>query len=58
MTAPQVMCLFFMFMIGGVTLNFATDGDMPRRKRRVLIACAIFWLGPPLYFVWTKGVLG
>ena len=58
MTAPQVICLFFMAMIGGITLIFLSPEDMSRRKRLALTACAVFWLAPPLYFIWTKGVMG
>jgi hypothetical protein len=58
MTPAQQICLFFMFIIGGTGLVFAADSDTPRYKRPLLIAWTIFWLGPPLYFIWTKGVMG
>jgi hypothetical protein len=59
MTTAQMICLFFMLMIG--VLSAPTIGiwdDMSRRKRVLLVAWLVFWLGPPLYFIWTKGVLG
>jgi hypothetical protein len=31
---------------------------MSRRKQFLLLAWLVFWLGPPLYFIWTKGVMG
>jgi hypothetical protein len=57
MTPSQQICLSLMFLIGGMGLCFLDEG-LSRRKRLILIAWAIFWLGPPLYFIWTKGVLG
>jgi hypothetical protein len=48
-----------MFFIGMVAIGLITGWDrMPRRKQFFIIAWLVFWLGPPLYFIWTKGVLG
>ena len=59
MTSAQVTCLSFMFFIGMVAIGLITGWDrMPRRKQFFIIAWLVFWLGPPLYFIWTKGVLG
>jgi hypothetical protein len=60
MTSTQMICLFFMFCIGGLSAPTipAFWDEMTRRKRVLLVAWLVFWLGPPLYFIWTKGVLG
>jgi hypothetical protein len=58
MTAQQ-SCLLFMFAIGTVSATFLINWDhTPRRQRFLIVAWLVFWLGPPLYFIWTKGVLG
>jgi hypothetical protein len=57
MITTQALSLLFMFVVGGMGLCFL-DERVSRRKRLILIAWAIFWLGPPLYFIWTKGVMG
>ncbi len=59
MMTDQQSCLLLMFAIGGVSSPLLIGWDhMPRRKRALIIAWLVFWLGPPLYFIWTKGVLG
>jgi hypothetical protein len=30
----------------------------PTRQRIAIAVWLAFWLGPPLYFIWTKGVMG
>jgi hypothetical protein len=57
MIPTQALSLFVMFVVGVMSLSFL-DERLSRRKRLILIAWVIFWLGPPLYSVWTKGVLG
>jgi hypothetical protein len=48
-----------MFVIGAGAIGLITGWDrMPRRKQFFIVAWLVFWLGPPLYFIWTKGVLG
>lgn len=59
MGADQTLCLFLMFLIG--IMAFPTTAfwaDMNKWQRGLLIAWVAFWLGPPIYFVWTKGVMG
>jgi hypothetical protein len=56
----QHVCLLAMSAVGYWSLAVLTDRDwrLPRRKRILWGAWLVFWLGPPLYFIWTKGVLG
>jgi len=60
MNGEQLICLFFMSCIGGLSapaIPYHWDKMTPRQ--RVLgVAWLAFWLGPPMYFLWTKGVLG
>jgi len=59
MGADQTFCLFLMFLIGGFSsCASAFWSDMTRAQRFLFIAWLAFWLGPPIYFVWTKGVMG
>ncbi len=60
MTDGQIICLFFMFCIGalGVPPIPVLWDEMTPRQRALAVAWLVFWLGPPLYFIWTKGVLG
>jgi hypothetical protein len=60
MSGEQFICLFFMFWIGalsGAPILYHWD-EMTPRQRALAVAWLVFWLGPPLYFIWTKGVLG
>jgi hypothetical protein len=48
-----------MFAIGLVSSILLAEWDiMSRRRQFLLVAWLVFWLGPPLYFIWTKGVMG
>lgn len=59
MTDGQVICLSIMFCIGGLSAPAIPFWDeMTPRQRALAVAWLVFWLGPPLYFIWTKGVLG
>jgi len=59
MMTAQITCLCFMSLIGTGCLGWVTEWDrMSRRKQFLIAAWLAFWLGPPLYFIWTKGVLG
>ncbi len=60
MTDAQVFCLTIMFMTGAVAAAFVTIfwEDMSQRKRRNVMTGLALWLGPPMYFLWTKGVMG
>lgn len=59
MMTAQFLSLTGMFLIGVFSAPRTVDWEnMSRRKRVLVIAWLIFWLGPPLYFIWTKGVLG
>lgn len=59
MSYEQTFCLFLMFLVGlmGVPA-IASWSDMTKGQQRLLIAWLAFWLGPPIYFVWTIGVMG
>ena len=59
MNDGQVICLSIMFVIGycGV-FGVSNWQERSFRYRMAIIAWLVFWLGPPLYFIWTKGVLG
>jgi hypothetical protein len=52
--------LMVMFWVGvmGFALFASEWKSWPLRKRALAVAWLVFWLGPPLYFIWTKGVLG
>ena len=56
----QVMCLLLMFVIGAFSVALMQLGwDHASRLNRALrVAWALFWLVPPLWFIWTKGVMG
>jgi hypothetical protein len=60
MTEAQFLSLVLRLMIGTCSwLTMTVDwGHMSRRKQFFIAAWLVFWLGPPLYFIWTKGVLG
>jgi hypothetical protein len=59
MMISQETCLLLMLVIGMIsTLGFQWWPDWTKVQRRLSILWIVFWLGPPLYFVWTKGVLG
>ncbi len=61
MTSLQFGCLAAMLAIGMFSIAFFVAdnwGRMERRHRILWGAWLVFWLGPPLYFIWTKGVLG
>jgi hypothetical protein len=59
MMISQETCLLLMLVIGMVSASLLTGWDhMSRRKQFLVVAWLVFWLGPPLYFIWTKGVLG
>ncbi len=48
-----------MFVMGyGGLFALPSWEDLSRRKRFIVIAWLAFWLGPPLYFIWIKGVMG
>jgi hypothetical protein len=59
MTA-QTAALFLMTAVGVVSLAWLTDDwrTTPTRQRIAIATWLAFWLGPPLYFIWTKGVMG
>lgn len=59
MGADQIFCLVLMFIIGGCSFGAsALWSDMTKAQRGLFIAWLAFWLGPPIYFLWTKGVMG
>jgi len=59
MITAQQICLLLMLAIGVVSFVLLAEWDtMSRRKQFLLLAWLAFWLGPPLYFIWTKGVMG
>jgi hypothetical protein len=48
-----------MFVIGyGAVFALPNWEERSFRQRIAIIAWLIFWLGPPLYFIWIKGVMG
>jgi len=58
-TNGQAMCLTLMFVIGyGAVFALPNWEERSFRQRIAIIAWLIFWLGPPLYFIWIKGVMG
>ncbi len=59
-TDAQVFCLSIMFLSGTITTAFVAIfwEDMSQRKRRYILTGLALWLGPPMYFLWTKGVMG
>ena len=60
MTDLKIMCLFFMFQIGVVSVAVSAEfwkGAGPK-GRALMVAWVWFWLIPPLWFLWTKGVMG
>jgi hypothetical protein len=59
MITAQQICLLLMLAIGAVSFVLLAEWDiMSRRRQFLLLAWLVFWLGPPLYFIWTKGVMG
>ena len=56
----QILCLIFMFVIGLISsIPISALWDEYSNKLKVLsIGWLVFWLWPPLYFLWTKGVMG
>jgi len=58
-TDAQVICLSIMFVIGyGGVFGLPSWEERSFRQRMAIIAWLVFWLGPPMYFIWTKGVMG
>jgi hypothetical protein len=61
MDIEQVFALLGMFMIGAMSataLSYWQYLSLSKPRRFALGAWILFWLGPPLYFIWTKGVMG
>ena len=59
MGSGQVLCLALMFGVGFISCPFLEGwSEKTKSQQRLLIAWLAFWMAPPLYFVWTKGVMG
>ena len=59
MVISQVTCLLLMLLIGIISLLGAMWWyDWTKVQRGLFIAWIALWVVPPLYFIWTKGVLG
>jgi hypothetical protein len=59
MMTAQVTCLFLMSGILFVSIpGFQWWSDWTKVQRRLFILWIVLWGAPPLYFIWTKGVLG
>jgi len=55
----QMACLWAMFFIGAMSSGLLFGWDhMSRRMKFLVVAWLVFWLGPPLYVLWTNGVIG
>jgi hypothetical protein len=59
MMTSQQTCLLLMLAIGVASALLLTGWDhMSRRKQFLVATWLVFWIGPPLYFIWIKGVMG
>jgi hypothetical protein len=59
-SGDQAHCLILMFCLGVCfgLLTAASWSDLSKTNRRILFAWTALWIGPPLYFLWTKGAMG
>lgn len=60
MTDDQNVYLTLMFTLGlafAVLVQIGWD-HASRRNRAYRVAWVLLWLAPPLWFIWTKGVMG
>lgn len=56
----QIASLCMMVSVGVISVAIfeASWSDMTKTQRRLSIAWLTLWFTPPLYFIWTKGVMG
>ena len=53
-----IMCLMMLIGLASWALIVEDWPDYTRSLRVVALAWLAFWLGPPMYFIWTKVVMG